>query len=125
MAVKGELKINSIVIPDSSLNFSPGWISFEVTQRTIDNTLVSDLKDDKRKFNLSWDNCIDGDFFEQIVALYELGEDVTFTVTAEDLTDDVYDCHLTISPEVLRKVTRKRETGNYAYSGFAIALEEI
>jgi len=125
MATKGELKINAIIMPDHSLKYAPGFISFEVMQRTIDNTLVSDLKDDKRKFSLSWDNALDGAFVESIIALYVAGADVTFTVTDEALVDTVYDCHISISLEILRKFSRKRETGNYAYSGFAIELEEI
>jgi hypothetical protein len=118
---KGDLFINEIEIPRQSLSYSPGWIDFRQEERTIDNTLVSDLKAQKRIFSFSWGVLMDGLFVADILELYLIGDDVTFTETQADLTDVEYICQLKISPEYIREI----ESGNYAFSGFSISLEEV
>lgn len=117
----GDLQINTILLPLPGIRFSPGYIDFETSDRTINKTLVSDFYTIKRKFTISWDYPVTGTFMADMVDLYLAKEDVTLTVTNADTTTDVYTCWLKISDEVLRELA----SGNYAFSGFTIYLEEV
>ena len=119
--MKGELRLGTFVIPASSREYSPGWIDFEVTGRTIDNTLVSDFIGFKRKFSISWSNWLDGEFVEYLLSLYQSKEDVTFTEVKPDGTEQSWTCKLSISDAYVREY----EEDNFAYSGFEIMLEEV
>lgn len=103
------------------IRFNPGHIDFEVSDRTIDKTLVSDFITIKNKFTISWDYPVSGTFMAEIVELYLAKEDVTFTVTNADATTSVYTCWLSISEECLREIV----SGSYAFSGFTISMEEV
>jgi hypothetical protein len=119
---KGDLQIDTILLPDNGdLRYTPGFISFEQTARTIDNTLVSDFKALKHKFSFSWNNPLDGNFLADIIDLYLANDDVTFTQTNADLSTSVYTCKIFISESMLREIA----SGNYAYSGFTLTLEEV
>lgn len=117
----GELQIDTILLPDYGLRFSEGYIDFEVKDRTIDRTLVSDFVAIKRIFTVAWDNPISGTLLADLVDLYMAKEDVTFTVTNADTTNTVYTCRLDIGNEYLREIA----SGNYAFSGLVITLEEV
>jgi len=119
--MKGDLYINSMLVPDRSLTYRPGWIDFEKTERTINNTLVSDFIGFKRTFKLEWSNWMDGDFVEYIIAIYELKEDVIFHEYDKNNVDVPYTCKLSIPAEYVREY----KESNFAYSGFNITLEEV
>jgi len=121
MAAKGDLKINDILLPLEGLQYKPGWIDYEVTDRTINKTLVSDFVAFKRTFAISWSYPLDGSFLADLLDLYIAKADVTFTETGADLVDTSYTCKLSISSSYLRELY----SGNYAFSGFAITLEEV
>lgn len=119
--MKGDLKINDFLIPDSSLTYRPGWIEFEKTGRTVNNTLVSDFVGTKRKFKLEWSNWISGDFLDYIIPLFETKEDVTFHEFNKDNVDVSFICKLSIPLEYVREY----KESNFAFSGFYITLEEV
>jgi hypothetical protein len=119
---KGDLQIDTILLPDNGdLKYQPGFIQFEQKQRTVDNTLVSDFRAIKYKFAFSWGNPLDGIFMADLVELYLAGNDVTFIETNADLSTNTYICRLSISETTLREIA----SGNYAFSGFSMNLEEI
>ena len=120
MANSGELRINSMILPKEGRLYSPGWLNFEVKQRTINRTLVSDLQGIKRKFTIAWDR-VYGTLFADLIDLYLDNVDVTFTEVKPDLTEAVYNCRLSIPQSVRREL----ESGEYGYTGFSITLEEI
>lgn len=118
--MKGDIKLNGILLPvDTKL--ARGYIDFEVTERTINRTLVSDFITLKNTFSLSWDEIILGNLLAFILDIYLLKEDVTIEITNADLTTNIYNCHLSISQSILREIA----SGDYAYSGFNVKLEEI
>ena len=118
---KGELTINSIPLPLDGMRYSQGYIDFELKERTIDQTLVSDFIAFKRIFNISWSNPLDGSFMADIIDLYLLKEDVTLYEVQADLTTKSFVCALTIGSNFLREMYAR----NYAFSGFSISLEEV
>jgi hypothetical protein len=117
----GDIQINAILLPIPGLRFTPGYIDFEVRDRTIDKTLVSDFVTIKHSFNIGWDYPVSGVFMADMVTLYLAKADVTLTVTNSDLTTTVYTCSLDISKEHLREIA----SGSYAFSGFTLMLEEV
>lgn len=121
MASKGDLKINAMLLPLDGIQYKPGWIDYEVTARTINKTLVSDFVSFKRTFAISWANPLEGSFLADLLDLYIAKADVTFTETGADLVDTAYTCRLSISSSYLRELY----SSNYAFSGFAITLEEV
>lgn len=120
MAV-GDIQLNTTLLPNEGLRFSPGYIDFEVSDRTIDKTLVSDFITIKRKFGITWEYPISGTLMADIVELYLAKADVTVSVTNSDLTISTYTCWLSISDESLREIA----SGVYAFSGFSISMEEV
>lgn len=120
MAV-GDIQINTIILPNEGLRFTPGYIDFEVKDRTINKTLVSDFATIKRKFTIIWDYPVTGTFMADILELYLAKEDVTLYVTEANATISQYTCWLDISKENLRDIS----SGVYAFSGFTIMLEEV
>lgn len=121
MMAKGDIQINSVLLPFEGIKVSYGYIDFEVVDRTIDKTLVSDFIALKRIFTISWDNMVSGTFMADIIDIYILKQDVTLIVTNADLSTSTYTCKLSISDRVLRELY----SGNYAFSGFTITLEEV
>lgn len=119
-----ELRIQSgttsIVLPEYQRKYSQGWIDFEVKDRTINRTLVSDFVAFKRVFTISWP-VVDGSLMAELLEIYLLKNDVTFYETQADLSVRSYICRLDIGREVLRDI----EAGNFAFSGFSITLEEV
>lgn len=124
MADQGELRIEKgatvIVLTNINRLYEPGWIDFEIKQRTINNTLVSDLKDIKRRFVVSYDR-IYGTLFADIIDLWLENEDVTFIEVQSDLTELSFTCRI----EFPDSVRRELESGDYGYTGFAFTLEEV
>lgn len=118
---KGDLTLGGVALPLEGIKYSPGWIDYEKTARTINNTLVSDLVAFKRKFSISWENPLDGAFMADLLDMYVAKEDLTFTETQSDLTTLSYTVHIDIGSEYLREIY----SGNYAFSGFKITLEEV
>jgi len=118
---KGDLKINALELPIDNIKFSQDWIDFEVQDRTINRTLVSDFIAFKRKFVLTWQYPLEGAFLADLLDLYIAKEDVTFTVTNADLTESLYTCKVDINGAYLREML----SGNYIFSGFGITLEEV
>ncbi len=119
--MKGDLLLNGVLLPMDSISYKPGWLDFEVTERTVNRTLVSDFVAFKRTFEVSWSNPLDGAFMADLIDLYVLKEDVTFSEVQPDLSSLTYTCKLSISPTYLRELY----AGNYAFSGFSITLEEV
>lgn len=118
---KGDLTLGSVPLPIQGIKYSPGWIDYEKKARTINNTLVSDLVAFKRKFTISWDNPLDGSFMADLLDMYIAKQDLTFVETQSDLTTVSYTVHIDIASEYLREIA----SGNYAFSGFKITLEEV
>ena len=119
--MKGDLFIDTYLVPDSSLVFTKGRLDFEKTERTINNTLVSDFIGFKKTFALEWGNWLDGDFVDYIIGIYEAKEDVEFKEVLADNTEEVSICKLSISDSYVREYKEK----NFAFSGFTVSLEEV
>ena len=119
--MQGDLFIGSFLVPDNTLVYSEGWIDFEVTQRTIDNTLVSDFIGFKRKFSMSWENWLSGGFVDYVVGIYEAKQDVVFKKILADNSEELYTCKLSISDNYVREYKEL----DFAFSGFSITLEEV
>lgn len=117
----GDIQINTILLPIPGLRFSPGYIDFEIRDRTINKTLVSDFVTIKNRFTITWEYPVSGTFMAEILTLYLAKDDVTLTVTNSDLSTTAYTCALMVSHETLREIT----SGSYAFSGFSITLEEV
>lgn len=109
-----------IVLPEWERKYTQGWIDFEVTERTINRTLVSDFIAFKRKFSITW-NILDGATMAAIIDIYLAKEDIVFHERQSNGTFRSWTCRLSISDGILREI----EAGNYAFSGFAITLEEV
>ncbi|MBA4274026.1 MAG: hypothetical protein C0436_00070 [Alphaproteobacteria bacterium] len=109
-----------IILPEWERKYTQGWIDFEVTERTINRTLVSDFIAFKRRFGITW-NILDGNTMAALIDLYLAKEDVTFHERQPNGTFRTWTCRLQISEGILREI----EIGNYAFSGFAITLEEV
>lgn len=110
----------SIILPEFERKYSQGWIDFEVSERTINRTLVSDFVAFKRTFSITW-NILDGAVLASLLDLYLAKEDVTFYEEQADSSFKSWVCKIGISDSILREV----EAGNFAFSGFAITLEEV
>lgn len=119
----GDIQINDHVFhPNGYRKLTEGFINFEVSQRTIDHTLVSDFLSVKRTFTISWDNAtISGELLDEFITLYLSSSDVTFTKTNYDLSKTTVVCRLKL-PESWK---RDYEQGTYSYSGIIVTLEEI
>lgn len=109
-----------IVLPEWERKYTQSWIDFEVTERTINRTLVSDFIAFKRKFNVTW-NVLDGATMAAIIDIYLAKEDIVFHEQQSNGSFRTYTCRLSISANILREI----EIGNYAFSGFSIELEEV
>jgi len=118
---KGDLKINTLELPIETVKFTEGWLDFEVQDRTINRTLVSDFIAFKRKFSITWGYAISGTLLADLLDLYIAKEDVVFTIVNADLTETLYTCKVSISDTYLREII----SGNYAFSGFTVELEEV
>jgi hypothetical protein len=116
----GELRIDSITLPETGRLYRPGWIDFEVTERTIDRTLVSDFIAIKRRFSVAYDRAY-GDLFKQLYDLYLTKQDVTFTEFQPDGSSLSWTCRMSFPTEVERGLNR----GLYGYVGFSVTLEEV
>lgn len=121
--MKGDIKINNHVFsPNGYRKLTEGFIEFEKSQRTINNTLTSDFLARKKTFVISWEDCaVDGELLDEFIALSESSDDVTFVKTNYDLTETTTVCRLKIS----ESFSRIYEAGKYAYDGVEIMLEEI
>jgi hypothetical protein len=110
----------SIVLPDFERQYSQGWIDFEVSERTINRTLVSDFVAFKRTFTISWP-ILSEETLAALLEWYLDKEDVTFTETQSDSSTLSWTCRISISDSILREI----EAVDYAFSGFSITLEEV
>jgi len=118
---QGDVYLNSTLMPGSSLKVTKGYLDFEVSDRTIDKTFVSDFVATKRTRSLYWENFLDEDFVDAMIALYLLKEDVVYSEVNSDLTITTFTVRMSISSEILREI----DEGSYAYSGFVITMEEV
>jgi hypothetical protein len=121
--MKGDIQINDILFTANGYTkLTEGFVSFEIKNRTINNTLVSDFLNIKKTFEISWENCsLSGDLLDQFIALYISDSDITFIKTNYDLTESTYICRLSMSESFLRDY----EKDNYSYNGVKIKLEEV
>lgn len=119
----GTFQINEHAFhPNGYRKLTEGFINFEVSDRTINNTLVSDFLAVKKTFTISWDDCtIDGDLLEEFIEWSQSSNTVTFALTNNDLTITSTICRLKMSDTF----TRVYEKGKYAYSGIEVYLEEV
>ena len=119
-----ELKLiqgaTEIILPEYQRQYSQGWIDFEITDRTINKTLVSDFVAFKKVFTINW-NIVEGEFMASLIFLYLEKEDVTFSEQQPDGSWLSWVCRLTIS----NSLQREADAGNFAFSGFSITLEEV
>lgn len=119
----GDIQINDHVFHSNGYRkLTEGFINFEVSDRTINNTLVSDFLETKRTYEISWENCsIDGELLDEFITLSQSADDVTFIKTNYDLTTTTTTCRLSMS----ENFNRIYERGKYSYEGVKIKLEEI
>jgi hypothetical protein len=109
-----------IFLPEFERKYTQGWLDFEVTERTINRTLVSDFVAFKRVFSITW-NVLDGEIMSSLILLYLGKQDVVFSEQQPDTTWLSWTCKLAISDSIFREI----EVGNFAFSGFSITLEEV
>jgi hypothetical protein len=109
-----------IFLPEYERKYTQGWIDFEVSERTINKTLVSDFVAFKRTFAVTW-NVLDGEVMSSLIMLYLNKQDVNFHEKQPDGSYLSWVCKLSISQSIFREI----EIGNFAFSGFAITLEEV
>jgi hypothetical protein len=109
-----------LVLPEWERKYTQGYIDFEVSERTINRTLVSDFIAFKRTFGVTW-NILDGATISTLIDLYLAKEDVVFYEEQPNSSFLNWTCRLSISQSILREI----EIGNYAFSGFSITLEEV
>lgn len=119
----GDIQINDHVFHSNGYRkLTEGFINFEVSDRTINNTLVSDFLETKRTYEISWENCsIDGELLDEFISLSQSATDVTFIKTNYDLTTTTTICRLKISDSF----DRVYDQGKYSYDGIKIKLEEV
>jgi hypothetical protein len=110
----------AITLPIYQRTYSQGWIDFEVVERTINRTLVSDFVAFKRRFSIEWE-LASGELVAELLDLYLDKEDVIFEETQADNSVKTWTCRLSISDDIVRDI----EVGNFAFSGFGITLEEV
>lgn len=122
MAGRLWLRKNSttVELPTLRANYAPGYIPLEVTDRTIDGTLVSDIIALKRKFDISWP-IIDGGFMGQFVEWYVEREPLEFGEEQPDGSTVWFNVWMDIPESILREI----EAGDYAFSGFRLNMVEI
>ena len=122
MAGKLRIEKNTTVIelPEAGRLYEPGWIDFEVTERTINRALVSDFIAFKRLFVVSYDR-VYGDLFADLLELFLAKEDVTFFEEQPNGTYQQYICRIDFPQSVKRELSR----GLYGYTGFSFSLEEV
>jgi hypothetical protein len=116
----GILKLNGITLPSRNIQYTQGWIDFEVKDRTINKTLVSDFIAIKRVFSISWP-VLEGSFMAQLINIYLAKNDVTFEEQQPNGSFLSFTCRMAISESVLREI----DIENYAFSGFSFRLEEV
>jgi hypothetical protein len=124
MASKGELRIvhgvDTFILPTFGRLYEITNIDFEVKQRTVNKTLVSDFQDIKKRFTISWDRSY-GTLYADLLEIFLEREDVTFIEVQPDLSEVSYTCLMSISESVRREI----EAGDYGFTGFSIVLEEV
>lgn len=121
--MNGDIYIDDFLLPDTdgSLVLNEGVIDFEVSERTINNTLVSDFIGFKKRFRITWNNLISGELLEILKTIYYAKEDVDLKITSELGVDTTYVCKMNMSPEYLRE----SKGSVFAYSGVEISFEEV
>lgn len=119
----GDIQINDRVLTANSYRkITEGFIDFEVSDRTIDNTLVSDFLATKKTFVVEWRDCaIDGELLNELIALSQSSDDVTFIKTNYDLTTTTTICRLKLSDSFKRIYEKEK----YAYEDVKVSLEEV
>lgn len=122
MAGKLRIEKGAVVVelPEVGRLYEPGWIDFEITERTINRTLVSDFIAFKRLFIVSYDR-VYGDLFADLLELFLDKEDVIFYEQQPNGTYLNYTCRLDFPQSVKRELSR----GLYGYTGFSFSLEEV
>jgi hypothetical protein len=119
-----DLKLNQgateIFLPEFERKYTQGWLDFEVSERTINRTLVSDFVGFKRTFSVTW-NVLEGEIMSSLILLYLTKQDVIFSEQQPDGSFLSWTCKLSISQSLLREI----DAGNFAFSGFSITLEEV
>ena len=120
----GRLRIEKgttvVILPEQGRLYEPGWIDFEVSERTINRTLVSDFVAIKRQFQIAYDR-VYGNLFGEILDLYLDKEDVVFYEEQPDGSYRNWTCVIDFPAQVKRDLN----TGLYGYTGFSFRLEEV
>ena len=112
---------NSLVIlPDTGRTYTQGWLDFELTERTINRTLVSDLIATKRVFSITWEQASRA-LVSQLVLLFLDERYLTFEEEQHDGSFLSWDVRLTIGANILRDI----EAQDYSFVGFVINLEQV
>jgi len=111
---------SEILLPRAGLRFTPSDTELIKEARTIDGTLVSDLKAVKKHFEISYDPATTGTNLTALLALYNLHIDLNLIVTNEDATTSAY-------VVVLRPIPRGRSLVSdvWLWSGVSIILDEV
>ena len=111
---------SEILLSRAGLRFTPSDIESIVENRTIDNTLVSDLKGVKKHFEIAYDPATTGTNLTALLALYNLHVDLNLIVTNEDETTTAYTV-------VLRPIPRGRMLVSdvWLWSGVTLILDEV
>lgn len=111
---------DEILLPRPGLRFTPSDTEIIQEARTIDGTLVSDLKAVKKHFEISYDPATTGTNLTALLALYNLHVDLNLIVTNEDATTTAYTV-------VLRPIPRGRMLVSdvWLWSGVTLVLDEV
>lgn len=117
----GDIQLGSVLLPATEYRkLTEGYLQFEVGERTINNTYVSDFIDSKKTFTIEWNCSIDETLMQSIIDLYT-GDDITVLYTESDGTVSTYICHMVL-PE---SWDRSSYVNPYSYDGFSVYLEEV
>lgn len=111
---------SEILLPRAGLRFAPSDTEIIQESRTIDGTLVSDLKAVKKHFEISYDPVTTGTNLTALLALYNLHTELNIIVTNEDATTSEYTV-------VLRPIPRGRSLVSdvWLWSGVTLVLDEV
>lgn len=111
---------SEILLPRAGLRFTPSDVELSTEARTVDGTLVSDLKAVKKHFEISYDPATTGTNLTTLLALYNLHTELNLIVTNEDATTSEYTV-------VLRPIPRGRSLVSdvWLWSGVTLVLDEV
>lgn len=111
---------SEIELPRAGLRFSHSTTEIKVEDRTANGTLVSDLRAKKKHFEIVYDPACTGTTLDALIALYDLGTELSLIVTNEDTGTDTYTVvlrPLSVSRALVRDI--------WLWSGVKLIIDEV